>query len=445
MADKEWIADYLAQYYEEVHPFNFYRAIFPEGALEKMGEFDKGKYRGLAVELLTVEGESKPRVKRHTVTDDLSRLDVMLQSENFILISPISYIGKHRTADNARFIYALAIDLDGIEKKGNLVDLFHQIQKVDYIPTPTYIVWSGTGLHLYFQFVKPIPCFRNITKQLSILKQALTRKIWNMYTTTLSTKPQYESLFQGFRLVGGVTKAGGRTKAFITGDPVTIEYLNQYVDSEKQVKDFKYKTELTLAEAEKKYPEWYQRRINDDKPRGAWTCHRGLYDWWLGRVQSEAVEGHRYHAVMCLAIYAKKCGIPKEELENDALGLVSVLDDLTISEDNHFTEEDVMCALEMYNDNYYVFSADAVARYSRIPIEHNKRNHRKQALHLARARAVQEFDDKMNNTNWRKGNGRKSKQAAVQEWRLKNPEGKKADCIRETGLSKPTVYKHWNI
>lgn len=25
-----------------------------------------------------------------------------------------------------------------------------------------------------------------------------------------------------------------------------------------------------------------------------------------------------------------------------------------------------------------------------------------------------------------------------------NPEGRKIDCIRETGLSKPTVYKWWD-
>ena len=32
----------------------------------------------------------------------------------------------------------------------------------------------------------------------------------------------------------------------------------------------------------------------------------------------------------------------------------------------------------------------------------------------------------------------------VREWQESHPAGKKADCIRETGLSKPTVYKWWN-
>ncbi|MFR7613265.1 hypothetical protein [Eubacterium ventriosum] len=33
----------------------------------------------------------------------------------------------------------------------------------------------------------------------------------------------------------------------------------------------------------------------------------------------------------------------------------------------------------------------------------------------------------------------------VREWQESHPAGKKADCIRETGLSKPTVYKWWNV
>ena len=32
----------------------------------------------------------------------------------------------------------------------------------------------------------------------------------------------------------------------------------------------------------------------------------------------------------------------------------------------------------------------------------------------------------------------------VYEWRLRNPDGRKAACIRDTGLSKPTVYKWWD-
>ena len=39
--------------------------------------------------------------------------------------------------------------------------------------------------------------------------------------------------------------------------------------------------------------------------------------------------------------------------------------------------------------------------------------------------------------------GRPTAEKTVKQWQQKHPEGKKADCIRETGLSKPTVYKWW--
>ncbi|WP_167544865.1 hypothetical protein [Clostridium sp. AT4] len=40
-------------------------------------------------------------------------------------------------------------------------------------------------------------------------------------------------------------------------------------------------------------------------------------------------------------------------------------------------------------------------------------------------------------------NGRGTAEQIVREMQVSHPAGKKADCIRETGLSKPTVYKWW--
>ena len=38
-----------------------------------------------------------------------------------------------------------------------------------------------------------------------------------------------------------------------------------------------------------------------------------------------------------------------------------------------------------------------------------------------------------------------SKRDAVREWRLANPDGRKSDCVRATGISKRTVDKWWDI
>lgn len=427
---------YLGKYFQEVAPKEFYRDIFVEGELQKKGVYGDNKYNAIAVEL------GKEKIKRYTITDDLEMIDKLLHSENFIIVSPITYVGKSRNSDNARMMYALAIDLDGVNKEINIIDLFHQIEKVEHLPRPTYTVISGGGLHLYYVFQRPIPLFKNIVQQLTNLKNDLTRKIWNGYVTDLNDKVQYQSIFQGFRLVGGVTKGGARTKAYKTGEKVTIEYLNEFVfDLKNQVTQFIYKSDLTLEEAKSKYPEWYERRIIEKQPRGTWTCKKDLYEWWKRRL-IEIQEGHRYYGVMCLAIYAKKCGILQEELENDAFSMVDRLDLLTSDEDNHFTREDVLAALELYNDNYITFPIDTISKLTKIRIEKNKRNGLKQKQHLYLARRRKE-DMKAIELPMKAPEGRPTAQNKVNQWQKEHPNGKKADCIRDTGLSKKTVYKWW--
>ena len=442
MADRIFIRDYLMQYFDEVEPKEFYRGIFPVGELQSHKKERDGKCNAIAVELLPKEADT-PNAKRYVITDELDVIDKLLLSDNFIIVSPISYIGKSRQSQNARYIYAMAIDLDGITEQHYLVDLFHQIE-VGYLPKPTYIVWSGTGLHLYYQFTTAIPCYKNVTRQLADLKTALTKKIWNIHVSELHKKPQIESLFQGFRIVGGVTKNGNRTKAFAFGDKVSIEYLNEFVPKASQMTEFTYKSDLPLAEAKKKYPEWYEKRVIQKQPKGTWQANKAVYDWWHNKLLEQIAEGHRYYGIMVLSIYAKKCGVPLEVLEADAFGLVDEMEKLTVSDDNHFTREDVLAALEMFNDNYITFPIDTIIKLTDIYIEKNKRNGRKQELHLMLARGNKAI---LKNVGELKADGRPkgsgTKENIVAEWQRNNPNGKKADCIRMTGLSKPTVYKYW--
>lgn len=436
----DFISDYMYQFFEEVTPYEFYRDVFPIGELEERGKQEQGKYNGVAVELLPREKDNNAqKIKRYIVTDDLYILDKLLESNNFIIISPISYKGKNRKAESARFIYGLAIDLDGVETVQNITDLFYQMQN-DILPTPTYAVTSGHGLHLYYLFETPLPAFENIKKGLHTLKTALIRRIWNRYVTVLSDKPQYQSIFQGFRLVGGVTKDGRRTKAYRIGEKITVEYLNNYVAEEKQLKEFSYKSKLTLPEAKKKYPEWYERRIEQGQEKGTWVCKRALYDWWKRRLLIEATEGHRYFAMMCLAIYAKKSGVSYEELEKDAFELVPRFDLLTTDEKNHFTDYDCIKALEMYNDSYFTFPIEEIVKLTLIPIEKNKRNYRKQKDHVKVMNTMKALKKQLGEEV---REGRPTAEKTVKQWQQEHPDGKKADCIRETGLSKPTVYKWW--
>ena len=247
-------------------------------------------------------------------------------------------------------------------------------------------------------------------------------------------------------MVGNVTKSKeNRTRAFEIGEAVDIEYLNDFVLEKERVREIVYKSKLTKAAAKEKFPEWYEKRIVQQLPKGTWTCKKDLYLWWKRRILEEAKAGHRYYCVMCLAIYAKKSGVSREELEQDAFSLIEPMELLTTEANNHFTREDVLAALELYNDSYITFPIDRITQLTALPIEKNKRNGRKQEVHLKIIRsnkAILKEEGLMKQEGRPKGSG--TKEAAIKEWQQLHPNGTKAQCIKETGISKKTVYKYWS-
>ena len=74
--------------------------------------------------------------------------------------------------------------------------------------------------------------------------------------------------------------------------------------------------------------------------------------------------GHRFYGIMTLAIYAKKCGISEDELRQDAFTLLKPYDDMSVEDINRFTKDDVVCALEMFNEDYVTFPRDDIAKIS---------------------------------------------------------------------------------
>lgn len=197
---------------------------------------------------------------------------------------------------------------------------------------------------------------------------------------------------------------------------------------------------MTLEQAKKAYPQWYGSRVVNKQPKGCWVVKRDLYEWWKGQIRKGATYHHRYFNVMCLAIYAAKCDIPYEELEVDAFSFVPYLN--SINPEEPFTDQDVMSALECYDKRYCTFPIEDIEKITGISIPRNKRNGRKQADHVKLMNFVR--DEINHNTTWNKiGNGRPSAEQIVREWQRYHPSGKKAECVRETGLSKPTVYKWW--
>lgn len=409
-----------------------------------------------------VDGQKKNRHRIILKEDDESLR--FLSGRKFAIMSPITYVGRNNTQENARYLYALAFDLDGVSMRCHH-KMFDLVEK-GIMPMPNIIVNSGHGYHLYYLLENPVALYPVIVPLLNRVKHGLTNILWNMGTSELEDR-QYQSILQSFRLPGTLTKFGKRIRAFVTrSDRYTLEDLNGYLSKYKLSPEelfvctgkAKYNPKgVTLSEAERMWPEWYFSRVVQKKRVGRkWHVNRAVYDWWLHLLQEaddEIKEHHRYWCILTLVIYAVKCDVPRDEVLADALALVPKMDSYTKTEDNHFTESDVYDAMLAYDENYNKWPIKTIEDTTTIRIERNRRNGRKQDEHLMIARATRDIVSKQRGKrSWRDGNGRpyaipdNSKECAlVTSWRKENPDNmNKSQCAKEIGLDRKTVRKWWD-
>ena len=451
----ENVYHFLSRKFEEESPIEFYNALFRD-YLDIPGEFNKGAYVAIVTEKEELENDEY-KIYRYSVTDGLAELQSLIQSsDNFCFMSPISYCGKRATQNNARYLFGFVIDLDSIVYKDDvpigLYNLVFQLMN-EVLPRPSYLVSSGSGVHLYYIFNEPIPLYRNNVRLLKSVRKKLIKQIWNPYVTEnySDKKIQWESLWQGFRVVGTKTKKGNICRAFRVGnaETVSLEYICSFLyDDEKEfIKNFKFMHKYSYEELKKMWPDWTERHLDKNgKPlknptKKYWTCKPELYFWYLNRLEKEIEPGHRYHSLMCLAGYALKSGISYEQFEKDCWNLFEAYENKSYEEDNHWKISDVKSALACYkNGKLRELSIEAIVSYTGLPIERNKRNGHSQKVHLEIARSTKKIIKESEGLI----EGRPSKKFVVENWKKDHPNGTKADCIRDTGLSKPTVYKWWS-
>lgn len=436
----------------EVPALEVYKDIFRigEGYIQKFND-DSHNLKANPLGYYRNKGDSKGHY-RVFFEDTFEETLQELQQSDFAIINGISYFGRRNTQEHASKMYCMIFDLDGVTDS-TLKNFLHGAYTKDYAiyPIPNYIITSGHGVHLYYLFEEPVPLFPNIKLQLKNLKYALTRRMWNMYTSTIE-QPQMQGINQGFRVIGGKSKVEGYTsQAFrLNTHPYSLEQLGRYVEPQYRVDESKLyrESKLTLQDAKTKYPQWYKKVILEkDKTVKKWDIADkvngknpyALYDWWKVKLENGASFGHRYFCIMALTIYAIKNDIPLEQLKKDAYGLIPFLNGL--HEQEPFTKSDVDSALECYDNRYATFPIDDISKLTAIAITKNKRNGRKQKDHVKIMNFIR--DEVNNNKDWRNKEGRPTKQSIVEQWQQSNPNGRKADCIRDTGLSKPTVYKYW--
>ena len=448
----------LGSQYAEINGCDFYQYLFPDN--EESGKMYMDFSHPNAVYLYRDARDvgTDRRLRRRIMLADTWENDYMeyVEGNSMTLCSGLSYRGRRNRLEDAQSMNALVFDLDGVGGR-ELRNLFLRFGapagRIRTMPMPTFLVASGGGLHVYYVFEQPIDLFPNIKLQLKALKYDLTFRLWEYKATSMNREIQYQSINQGFRMVGSMnSKYGNMLRAFQTGNRVTLEYLNEYADPISRVNTARpfRPSKLTRAEAKEAYPEWYQRVVVErQRQRKKWDIKGkqgyALYEWWL-RQSGKVKGGHRYYFMMCLVIYACKCDVPKDKLEKD---LYDVYEELRrVKHDNPLTEEDVRSALETYDREYYNFTIADIEKLTDIRIERNKRNHgvtQQQHLYLARSRKkeMKHIGLSMKSPEGRpRGSG--TKEELVKEYIKNNPDANITEIAKTLGISRTTVYKYYD-
>lgn len=456
--------------YSEVTPFEFYRELFPEGSLQKKGERNCGKGNIVANNLMLT------RSRKTIISDDLEDLKKLIGAR-FGLIGPFSSFGISYDQESAHKLFALAIDIDYVGKV-HLKRLLREFQNYEQdkpnswkrMP-PTYLVSSGRGIHLYYLLDEPIEMYHHRATVLTELKMALIKYMWNESTSMKADKPDKAGIYQCFRCVGSLSKIcldKDRKKIVTKEYPVkaykisdkrfslyeirdSIEGCKIDVDSLYQKPPIP-KGKVSRTEAAELWPDWYDRRVVKGEParpkKKTWTCNPALYEWWKNKVLDEAKVGGRYYTIVALCCYGRKCGISDGKIRRDAWQLFNKLESITDDEANHFTRQDMRDALSILNNPDEMKAIEHtrlwISEKTKIDIPENKRNKNprdRKTKHQEYRRGIKALRKQLGEEI---NEGRPSAQAEVQQFRAEHPEATKAECIRATGLSKPTVYKWWS-
>ena len=450
----------LERGYPEVSPYDFYRELFPVGSLQQEPEDGKGN-----IIATQIRPSGKGRTRQWVIDDSLKMLDKVI-GDRFGLIPPISFYGKTHTKENAHELFAMVVDVDYVGKQ-QLKNLLKQFGNGVQL-RPTYLVSSGKGVHIYYFFREPLQLYRNREIVLAELKEAFIRRLWNDTSSIRPDSPDITGIYQGFRCVGSQSKLGADfpVKAYkLSENRYTLEDMQDFfkrwhkdIDLTLIYEKPRRKRTVTLEEAKELYPEWYEKRIVQGEPKqrskkqgGTWVCNEALYEWWKRKIENDVKAGGRYFSIMALCSYGLKCGISEQKIRRDAYSFLDHLESLTEDEDNHFSRADVKDALRALKGDRKRLSTIASREWiednTKVMIPANKRNYRKQEAHMKILNNTRKFrrdelgEDEYKNNGRPKGSG--TAEQTVREWQESHPAGKKADCIRETGLAKHTVYKWW--
>lgn len=412
-------AELLAEYGVEVTATEMYEDIF--------GDLD------LVVPAVVIDDDEKAEEEqdadkkmKHILPMPVKLAIEESKNRNDMLLGGCTYFNDWISKKSAKDIYTLIVDMDNVYS-GTLQmalqkDWYTGTGK--YLPKPTYIVNSGTGLHLYFVFKAPIPNYKRQTANLDKLYRTLAEE---QTTNRVYLVKQVQWFGQDFRMAGGKNKYNWTNGIYKYGEKWDADELAKALGL-KGLHFIRYGEKRTSKPVSK------QKKV---LKRNGWHTNRAWYDKALQECIEKTKEGNRYMSMCALSVIAFKCNVPKDELTRDLEGL---LPHYNKNAKRIVKPREILSAIKMYNDKAWLTPKEVLENWQGWLYPPRKRNGRNQKIHLKLARNQLAMLKELGETS----QGRPNAKEIVLRWRSFNPEGRKIDCYREIGLSRVTIDKWWD-
>lgn len=435
------IRKFINLFATEVSPEEFYRDVFPQGALADKALRESGKYAGIVY----AEGHQSK-----FVNDDLETI-LVCDKTTSAQMNCVAYAGKGETPELARELYAFAFRVwlpDEVQPGYVSHCLNNLLFQYDYYGNaysrhpricPTYIVTENGFKTVYFYYVlsSPLPLYHGLHKQIQRLYDAISRAIHHLFDnfqsdpTTHKISYTYEcpkpkpERFLALHTVVGTKCHGGICRAYRTGEKYDIDELNLLIPKPCQVT--LYHPTMSLEEAKEKYPDWYRRRIEEHRKSSGnryWKCSKKVYDWFV-KLASDNLSTVQPGVLEALASYACKAQIAEHMFHHD---LFRLSDQLKTRFPDDVIEEHEKRAKDFFDECPALlikWSISAIEKWAGLTIKRNQRNGLTRKEHL-----------KMLNAG-------KSRKADVRAWQKANPNGTQIACAKALGISRKTAAKWW--
>lgn len=474
-ADFEWKSDILAAYGEEVSGDTFYQDYLFHELYD--GELDTDyDYKVLVTEY---DGEVGSKIHKVDV-DDLHQFLHL----NDVALSPCLFYGNWRNKKLLNYVAAFVMDIDKLRPQN--LQRFFMLFEQNRLLVPTFIANSGSGVHFYYvldQMLKVDSAHeadRMVAEAIykSLYDDVIQKERW--------IDAQRHWIGQDYRVVGSKTKLHQTAQIFKIGEVYTIDELIDHfgikIDRTKKYATkgmIKYATNIAkdlkleqpdfsnaketydfiaankAAAYEVREARRQQRKLRETKKiRRRFgkpvTWYKNTLEEVYRRTQlGRTMPGYRFSTMKALAIIAFKEQVPRDVFIADIRELAAFWATCDWKGDA-FNLKNVEAIIRLYDGavRYSNTSADTLEEwlgydFRRVGVKRNGRNRNQHIKVMNAIRDIEYPDGSWRNKEGRpKGSG--SAAGQVWSWRQIHPDGRKADCIRETGLSKPTVYRWWD-